>query len=138
MSEYPDSVAEILTLRANEEDVGKRADAFISEMTELSRSAAARLIENGSALCNASRIAKNYKVRLSDTFEVELPAPEDCDATPEDIPLDVLFEDEDIIVVNKPRARKPVSCTRTTFLHKAEQTSSVTVLVWDIVKKMVR
>ena len=103
MSEYPDSVAEILTLRANEEDVGKRADAFISEKTELSRSAAARLIENGSALCNASRIAKNYKVRLSDTFEVELPAPEDCDAIPEDIPLDVLFEDEDIIVVNKPR-----------------------------------
>ena len=103
MSEYPDSIAEILTLCADEPDVGKRADAFISEKTQLSRSAAAKLIENGSATCNSARIAKNYKVKLSDAFEIELPEPEDCDAAPEDIPLDVVFEDKDIIVVNKPR-----------------------------------
>ncbi len=85
------------------QDVGKRADAYLAEKTGLSRSALSRLLENGSALCGGRSVTKNYKVREGDCFEVELPEPQDSTAQPQDIPLDVIYEDADIIVVNKPK-----------------------------------
>jgi len=84
-------------------DIGKRADAFVAEKTELTRSAAARLIESANVLLDGKPIAKNYKMREGDTLEIELPEPETADAEPENIPIDVVYEDEDIIVVNKPK-----------------------------------
>ena len=84
-------------------DVGKRADAYIAENTGLTRSAAVRLIENGDILLFGKSFPKNYKLREGDVFTVSMPEPEPYEAQPENIPLDVVYEDRDIIVVNKPK-----------------------------------
>ena len=89
-------------LKVGKEAVGKRIDAFVAENTELTRSAAARLAENGDISVNGKDVAKNYKLKLDDSIEIELPEPESDKAEPENIPLDVVYEDDDIIVVNKP------------------------------------
>ena len=83
-------------------DEGKRVDAFLAEKTGLTRSAVARLIEEGSALLGEKKIAKNYKIKAGDVFEVEVPEPDDAEAVPQDILIDVIYEDDDVIVVNKP------------------------------------
>lgn len=84
-------------------DEGKRVDAFLAEKTGLTRSAVARLIEEGSALLGEKKIAKNYKIKAGDVFEVEVPEPDDAEAVPQDILIDVIYEDDDVIVVNKPK-----------------------------------
>ncbi len=86
----------------DKESTGARLDAFVSEAAELTRSAAARLIEDGAVLVFGEKRAKNYKVRLGDEISLELPEPEEYDAKPENIPLDVVYEDDYIIVINKP------------------------------------
>ncbi len=103
MSEYTDLSERTLCVTAESFDVGKRADAFLAEKTGLTRSAAARLIENGDVLLCGKEVAKNYKLRAGDTLEAELPEPEAAEAVPQDIPLDIIYEDTDIIVVNKPK-----------------------------------
>lgn len=82
--------------------VGVRLDAFTAEAAGITRSAAARLIEDGDVLVCGERRAKNYKMREGDEVELELPEAEVYDAVPEDIPLDVVYEDDYIIVINKP------------------------------------
>jgi len=91
-----------ISLCARPEDVGTRLDAFVSASGELTRSAAARLIEEGAITVCGREVAKNYKLRANDTVEILMPEPVPTEAQPEDIPLDVVFEDSDIIVVNKP------------------------------------
>lgn len=91
-----------ITLSATETDIGKRIDAFVSESSDITRSAAARLIEEGSITVSGRSVAKNYKLRVGDTVDILVPEPAPAEAQPEDIPLDVVFEDGDIIVVNKP------------------------------------
>jgi len=105
MSEYIDGecVGGGIELVSDSFDVGKRADAFISEKTELTRSAIVRLIESGDILLGDKRFQKNYKLREGDVFTVNIPEAEPDRAIPENIPLDVVYEDEDIIVVNKPK-----------------------------------
>ena len=83
-------------------DEGKRLDSLIAEITELSRSAAAKLIENYNITVNGKSSVKKYEVKVGDTVEIDLPEPEPSEAMPENIPLDILYEDSDIIVVNKP------------------------------------
>ncbi len=91
-----------LTLRVDPADAGARIDKYLSERAELTRSAAVRLLEEGEvSVCGAS-VSKNYKVRSGDEIEVNYPEPEPDTALPENIPLDVVYEDADIIVVNKP------------------------------------
>lgn len=107
-SEYQEEISgdsTCLELVAEKDDAGKRIDAYIAEKTDLTRSAASRLIESGDAIVigtEGKKTAKNYKMRAGDRISVRLPEPEPCEATPENIPIDVIFEDEDIIVVNKP------------------------------------
>ncbi len=84
-----------------EDDKGKRIDVFISEKISVSRSAAAKLALEGNVLVNSRSVAKNYKVALADEVTVEVPEAEPCEALPENIPLDVIYEDDDIIVVCK-------------------------------------
>ena len=72
-------------------------------MDDLSRSLAQKLIMNGSILVNDQRTTKNYKIKLGDKISVEIPEPEPLEAVPQDIPLDILFEDSDLLVVNKPK-----------------------------------
>ena len=83
-------------------DLGVRLDVFVSENAELSRSAAAKLIECGSVTVFGKPSQKKYEVKVDDEVEVILPEPEISEALPEEIPLDIVYEDGDIIVINKP------------------------------------
>ena len=84
------------------DDVGKRIDAFVADRIGLTRSAVARLIESQDITVCDKEVAKNYKLKAGDVIQIEFPEPVSDKAEPENIPLDVLYEDEDIIVVNKP------------------------------------
>ena len=93
---------EYITVYASES--GERIDALLAQSVEgLSRSAAQRLIESSSVLLDGLPVKKNYRCSGSECFEVFIPGPEDVDLVAQDIPLDVVFEDDDVIVVNKAR-----------------------------------
>lgn len=95
---------ELLTLQPNIEDAGRRMDAWLSEqIEELTRSAVQRLIQDGCVTADGKPLAKNYKITGKETVAVMLPEPEPVDVVPQNIPLDVVFEDDDVIVVNKPK-----------------------------------
>ena len=95
---------EILTLQVNNADAGKRIDAWLAaEVEGMTRSAAARLLEEGQVTCAGKLLAKNYKLTGRETIEVALPEVEETDLVPQNIPLDVVYEDADVIVVNKPK-----------------------------------
>ena len=95
---------EKLTLQPNKEDAGRRVDAWLAANLEnVTRSAAQRLLEEVRVTCGGKPLAKNYKLTGSETLEVALPEPEPVDVTPQDIPLNVVYEDDDVIVVNKPK-----------------------------------
>ena len=91
---------EIFTIETD--DVNKRVDVFLNEeMEDISRSALQKNIEKGNITVNGEKISKNYKLRIGDIVEAELPPPENIDIVPEDIPLDIMYEDDDLIVINK-------------------------------------
>ncbi|MBQ8879481.1 MAG: RluA family pseudouridine synthase [Clostridia bacterium] len=85
------------------EDSAARLDAYIAEVTELSRSAAAKLIESGEIRVNGGPVQKKYLPREDDIIEIRLPELRESEAVAEDIPIDVVYEDDYIIVVNKPQ-----------------------------------
>ena len=121
MTEYTEISDNALRIVSEPFDVGKRADAYVAEKASLTRSAAARLIEGGNVLVGGKEIGKNYKLRAGDVLEIELPEPEDAEALPEDIPLDIVYEDADIIVINKPKGMvvHPAAGNRTGTLVNA-------------------
>ena len=83
---------------------GERADAFLSRtVPDLTRSAAQKLLEEGAVTVNGAAVKTNYKTNPGDQVVFTLPDPEPIDVQPQDIPLDVVFEDDDVIVVNKPK-----------------------------------
>lgn len=92
----------LLALVAEDADKGTRLDQFVATYADLTRSAAARLIEEGAVTVKGKTVAKNYKINKGDAVEITLPKPEPCEALPENIPLDIVYEDDDIIVINKP------------------------------------
>ena len=95
---------EKLTLQVNNGAVGSRVDAWLAANLEsVTRSAAQRLLEEGRVVCGGKPLAKNYRLTGGETLEVLLPDPEPVDVAPQDIPLDVVYEDGDVIVVNKPK-----------------------------------
>ena len=80
-----------------------RLDAFIASESELSRSAAAKLIEDGAVSVNGKPVLqKKHSVAYGDEVDIDLPEPKECEALPENIPLNVVYEDDYIIVINKP------------------------------------
>ncbi len=89
---------------------GARLDKFLSEVTELTRSAAVRLAEEGCVLVEALQggiwkplaAGKNTKLPKNSRVTVTYPEPEDSEALPENIPLDIVYEDEEVLVINKP------------------------------------
>ena len=94
---------EHLTFKAAEIDAGKRLDAFLSERVEnWSRSRLQKLIDDGEVSVNDAAAKSSYKVRAGDEIEIELVAPKIESFEPEDIALDIIYEDEHLIVVNKP------------------------------------
>jgi len=83
---------------------GERIDAYLAaQLPEMSRSAIGRLIDEGRVTIDGKPVKAKYKVKTGDEITVEIPPPVPSDITPEEIPLDVIYEDSDIIVVNKPR-----------------------------------
>ena len=95
---------EIRTLQVNPENAGARLDAFLAEQLEdVTRSAAAKLCAGGAVTREGKPLAKNYRLTGGETIDVVLPDPEPMDAVAQDIPLDVVYEDADVIVVNKPK-----------------------------------
>ncbi|MBD5081208.1 MAG: RluA family pseudouridine synthase [Ruminococcaceae bacterium] len=92
-----------LVLTVTSEYDGIRADKFISESSDISRSFAVSLIESGNCLLNKKPCGKNYKVKAGDVFEIELPDTEEPEIIAENIPLDIVYEDKYLLVVNKPK-----------------------------------
>ena len=94
---------EPILLRASEKSKNQRLDAFLaSSLDGLTRSQATRLIESGEVAVNGRAVSKSYKLAGGEDVAVTLPEPEPVEAVPQDIPLDVVYEDADVIVVNKP------------------------------------
>ena len=97
-------MSETVELTAPAESAGARIDKYISDnIAELTRSAVQGLIAGGNVLTDGRPVSKNYKLRGGETIAVELPEPQPMDAEPEDIPLDIVYEDADLLVVNKPK-----------------------------------
>ena len=91
------------TLPVPPEAAGGRVDAWLAEQREdLTRSAAARLLEDGQVTCDGKPLPKNYRLRGGETLTVTLPEVQETELIAQDIPLDVVYEDDDVIVVNKP------------------------------------
>ena len=86
------------------EAAGQRIDRFLSgEDTGLSRSALQGLVADGHVLCNGKSIAKSLKLKAGDTILLEIPDAKPIEAVPQDIPLDIVYEDDHLLVVNKPK-----------------------------------
>ena len=86
------------------QESGERIDALLVQICdELTRNSAQRLIESGLVEVNGKTVKKNYRVNTGDGIEFSLPEPEITDLVPENIPLDIVYEDNDVIVVNKAR-----------------------------------
>lgn len=87
-----------------QEGAGTRIDRFLSgEDTGLSRSALQGLMAQGHVLCNGRPVPKSQKLKAGDTLLVEIPDAKPIEAVPQNIPLDIVYEDEHLLVVNKPK-----------------------------------
>ena len=94
---------EPILLQTSEEDRGTRLDAFLARsLEELTRSAAAKAIEEGRVLISGKAPSKSLKLTGNETIEFTPEEPVPIDAVPQNIPLTVVYEDDDVIVVNKP------------------------------------
>lgn len=91
------------TVTAEAEDAGTRADVFLSAKLGVSRSNMQKLLEDGRVKRGEKIIKANYKVRAEEMFVVDIPEPEPIEAVPENIPLDIIYEDDDVVVLNKAR-----------------------------------
>ena len=93
---------ELLTVPS--ECKGERLDKWLSEqLDELTRSAVQKLIDSGEILVNGEKAPKNYKLKGGEEITVALPEPEVLDVKPQNLPIDIVYEDDDLLVVNKPK-----------------------------------
>ena len=94
----------VITPDVTAEENKMRLDKYLAQkIGDMSRAQIQRLIEDGNVTCEDIVITDNsYKVKTGDSFCITVPPPEEAEPTPEDIPLDIVFEDEDLIVINKP------------------------------------
>lgn len=91
------------TVTAEAEDAGTRADVFLAAKLGVSRSNMQKLLEDGRVKRGEKIIKANYKVRAGEMFVVDIPEPEPIEAVPENIPLYIIYEDDDVVVLNKAR-----------------------------------
>ncbi|WP_071427071.1 RluA family pseudouridine synthase [Merdimmobilis hominis] len=95
---------EVLELTVPPEGAGERLDKWISTQVEgVSRSAAQKFCEEGLVEAAGKALSKNYKLRGGEALCLTIPDPVELDVTPEDIPLDIVYEDPSLLVVNKPK-----------------------------------
>ena len=98
------SIMEKTLLTVDERDEGLRIDKYLSQIFEdKSRSFIQGLIEKENVKVNNKIPKSNYKLKRNDEIEIIMPEPEILSVEPEDIPIDIIYEDEDVIVVNKPQ-----------------------------------
>ena len=83
---------------------GERLDAFLARaVPDLTRSAAQKLIEEGNVQRNGKPGKKNDKLNMGDEISVTVPEPKEVDIEAKEIPLDIVYEDDDVVVINKPK-----------------------------------
>ena len=88
----------------SQEEKGKRLDAYIPSVDlDITRTSAQRLIEDGNILVNGKNAKVSYKIQENDKISVEIPKPKQIELKAQDIPIEIVYEDSDIIVVNKPK-----------------------------------
>ena len=104
-NDFPDSelTDKFYSFSVPQERNGNRLDAFLCTVSELSRSRISALIDDSRVFVNGYAEKKSYKVKTGDSVELICPPPADIEAKPEDIPLDIVYEDDDLLVVNKAR-----------------------------------
>ncbi len=97
-------MSEKILLTAADTDAGSSLDKYVSDnIAELTRSAVQGLCETGTVYVNNRVASKNYRLRAGDSITAEIPEPQPMDAVPENIPLDIVYEDGDLLIVNKPK-----------------------------------
>ena len=83
---------------------GERLDAYLARsVPDLSRSGAQKLLEDGNVTLNGKKAKKNDRLNPGDQVQVEIPEPQPVDIVAKDIPLEIVYEDEDVLVINKPK-----------------------------------
>lgn len=101
MADFEQDIYEYLVKAS---DAGQRIDKLLSiQLTDFSRSYIQKLLSNRAVLIHGQPIKSNYKVKEGDYIQVEIPEPEVLDVQPENIPLDIVYEDTDILIINKPK-----------------------------------
>ena len=92
------------TIQITEQNVNQRLDMYIASLDlDLSRRIEKKMIENGQVLVNEKIHKISYKTKLGDTIQITIEEPKEVGIEAQDIPLDIIYEDEDIIVINKPK-----------------------------------
>ncbi|HHW58065.1 MAG TPA: RluA family pseudouridine synthase [Clostridia bacterium] len=97
------NIVDNVVLQGEKDDEGKRIDVFLAAELDYTRSYIKKLIVDGLVLVNGKTVKPSYKVKENDEVVVNIPEAEKIDVLPENIPLDILYEDDDIIVINKPQ-----------------------------------
>ena len=96
------------------EQTGERIDRFLSAQdTGLTRSAVQKLIEDGGVTVGGKKVSKNYKLRNGDSVEIIIPDPVELDVKPQDIPVEIVYEDSELLVVNKPKGMVVITLNAT-------------------------
>lgn len=91
-----------MKIEVENKDIDKRLDIFLMEQTEYSRNKIQKLIEDNKVFVNDKKVKSSYKLKEGETVTYEEYVEEDMNVEAENIPLDIVYEDEDVIVVNKP------------------------------------
>lgn len=87
-----------------EENTGERIDKLLSSLLpDMSRSAIQKLVDEGGVLVDGRSVSKNYKLKNGDEITVVIPEPEELKVEPQDIPIEIVYEDDSLLVVNKPK-----------------------------------
>lgn len=93
-----------LKLYVSDETVGARIDKWLSEnMEDWSRSSVQKLLKDENILINSRAVNKNYKLRANDIIDINIPDPVMLDVIPQNIPIEIVYEDDDLLIVNKPK-----------------------------------
>ena len=92
-----------MILEITENQAGERIDRFLADSQDLSRSFLQKILKEGTVIVNGKSVKANYKLRKGDRIEFEIPEAVEPDIVAEDIPLSILYEDADVLVVDKPK-----------------------------------
>ena len=92
-----------MILEITENQAGERIDRFLADSQDLTRSFLQKILKEGTVIVNGKSVKANYKLRKGDRIEFEIPEAVEPDIVAEDIPLSILYEDADVLVVDKPK-----------------------------------